>query len=201
MLNRKNALLSVYHKDGITDFARGLTELDWTVYASGGTAKHLEDAGVPVTNVAALTGGGAILGHRVVTLSREVFACILATESAEDQAELARLNLPWIDLVCVDLYPIEDEIRRPGATLASVREKTDIGGPALLRAAAKGERIVICDPDDRDTVLFRLQRDQPEEPDYRLTLAAKAEETAATYAQLSAVYLGSTATTLAQRGR
>ena len=146
----RTALLSVYNKAGIIDFAKDLISLDFKILASGGTAKHLTDAGVPVEDVANLIGarlpdgqGGAILGHRVVTLSREVHAGLLAKDNAEDRKELKNLRIPFIDLVCVDLYPLEDEIKNPKATRESVIEKTDIGGPAMLRSGAKGGRITI----------------------------------------------------------
>src|SRR5882672_5380967 len=98
----KTALISVYNKQGIVDFAKQLVELDFKILASGGTAKVLADAGIEVTDVASLVGGGPILGHRVVTLSREVHAGLLARYVAEDRAELDKLKIPFIDLVCVD---------------------------------------------------------------------------------------------------
>src|SRR4051812_22329727 len=110
-----NALISVYDKTGIEDFARGLAELDWKVYASGGTAKAISGAGIDVRDVSELVGGSAILGHRVVTLSREISAGLLADKnSPEDMTELASLKIPVIDLVCVDMYPLEESIAKPG---------------------------------------------------------------------------------------
>ncbi|RJQ29593.1 bifunctional phosphoribosylaminoimidazolecarboxamide formyltransferase/IMP cyclohydrolase PurH, partial [Candidatus Parcubacteria bacterium] len=110
------ALLSVYDKAGTANFARELVGLGWEILASSGTAKALADAGVPVRDVATLVGGGEILGHRVVTLSREIHAGLLARDTTEDREELKKLGIPWIDLVCVDLYPLQDEIRSPKAT-------------------------------------------------------------------------------------
>ena len=143
------ALLSVYDKEGIVGFAQALVGHNFVIYASGGTAKCLAARGVAVTNVATLVGGEAILGHRVVTLSREIHAGLLARDCADDRAELERLGIPWIDLVCVDLYPLEAEIAKPGSTRELVIEQTDIGGPTMIRSGAKGGRIVVCDPKDR----------------------------------------------------
>ena len=184
----KNALLSVYHKEGIVEFAQALFKLGWNLFASGGTAKALRDAGISVTDVATLVGGGPILGHRVVTLSREVHAGLLATTAEADLNELTTLNIPWIDLVCVDLYPMQEEIDRDGSTLESVIEKTDIGGPTMLRAAAKGNRIVICDPADRQLVINTLTETGEVDAGTRNHLAAKAETYVTQYCLASAMY-------------
>jgi phosphoribosylaminoimidazolecarboxamide formyltransferase/IMP cyclohydrolase len=188
MGNEKNALISVYDKNGIEDFASELVKLGWTLWASGGTAKRLEAAKIPVKDVAELVGGEAILGHRVVTLSREIYAGLLATDSPEDSKELKQLNIPRIDLVCVDLYPLQSEIRREGSSEASVIEQTDIGGPTLLRAAAKGRRIVISKPEQRTKVIEWLKKDKPEEDHFLRHLAATAEAVVARYALASAHY-------------
>jgi phosphoribosylaminoimidazolecarboxamide formyltransferase/IMP cyclohydrolase len=185
-----NALISVYNKTGIETFARGLTELGWKVFASGGTAKALEAAGIPVTDVAALVGGEAILGHRVVTLSREIHAGILADKTADHTAELERLGIPRIDLVCVDMYPLREAISKPDSTETSVIELTDIGGPTMLRGAAKGRRIVVSLASQRKDVLEWLQAGKPEEEAFLRTLAAQAELEVAAYVLESARYLG-----------
>jgi phosphoribosylaminoimidazolecarboxamide formyltransferase / IMP cyclohydrolase len=188
-----NALISVYDKRGIEEFARGLTDLGWTVYASGGTAKRIEDAGVPVTDVSGLVGGQAILGHRVVTLSREVYAGLLADKAKpEDLKELEELNIPIIDLVCVDMYPLEEEIAKPDSTLSSVIEKTDIGGPTMLRAAAKGRRIVLSVQEQRQEVLEWLRANRPDEQPFVERLAARAEYEVTRYVLTSAQYLNGT---------
>lgn len=95
-MSRKNALLSVYNKGGIVEFAQELIRLGWRIFASGGTAKALAAAGVEVTDVAELVGGGAILEHRVVTLSREVHAGLLARNVAADLEELDKLGIPFL---------------------------------------------------------------------------------------------------------
>jgi phosphoribosylaminoimidazolecarboxamide formyltransferase/IMP cyclohydrolase len=188
MKDKHVALLSVYDKTGIVDFARELVVLGWDILASGGTARALAEAGVAARDVSDVVGGEAILGHRVVTLSREIHAALLARDTPEDNTELARLRVPRIDLVCVDLYPLEKEISAPGTTLASVIEKTDIGGPALLRSAAKGKRIVLSDSADRERVIRWLKGGCAEKGKFLGELAAKAEKTVASYCLASAHY-------------
>lgn len=189
-MNRKNALLSVYNKDGIVEFARSLVELGWTVYSSGGTAKKIGAAGISVQDVSTLVGGEAILDHRVVTLSREVHAGLLARPLDVDIAELESLGIPWLDLVCVDMYPLMEEIAKPDCTLESVIDKTDIGGPTMLRSAAKGRRIVMCDPADRKHVIQWLRDGEINREEYISELVAKAEATVADYCLASASYHG-----------
>ncbi len=187
----RNALLSVYQKDaGIVEFAKALVGLRFTIYASGGTLLHLRarENDVPTLPVSNLVGGGAILGHRVVTLSREVHAGLLATNSKEDVAELKRLGIPRLDLVCVDPYPLEAEIARPGSTRETVIAMTDMGGPAMIRSGAKGGRIVVCDPKDRQRVIDWLKAGEPADG-FVEELCAKAEFTVAKYVMTSAVYL------------
>jgi phosphoribosylaminoimidazolecarboxamide formyltransferase/IMP cyclohydrolase len=183
---KKTALLSVYNKDGIVNFAKDLIELDFDILASGGTAKVLMEANVPVTDVATIVGD-PILGHRVVTLSREIHAGLLAQYNHTDREELKRLGIKFIDLLCCDLYPLKDEIENPDATLQSVIEKTDIGGPTMLRAAAKGGRITIIDFSDREIVINHL-RNYPVTVELINDLAAKAEYRIAEYCLRSANY-------------
>jgi len=183
----RNALLSVYDKSGIVEFARELSELNFTIYASGGTYKHLQERGVLCLPVARLVGGEAILGHRVVTLSREVHAGLLARNTHEDVAELASLAIPRIDLVCVDLYPLQAEINREGSAHESIIEQTDIGGPTMIRSAVKGGRVVLCDPKDRERVLD-YYRNGEQETLLLEELAAKGEFVVARYVMASAEY-------------
>ena len=185
------ALLSVYNKTDIEAFAAGLVELGWHVYASGGTARAIQEAGIEVTDIAELVGGQAILGHRVVSLSREISAGLLADKSSEaDRAELEELNIPIIDLVCVDMYPLEEAIAKPGATKNDVITQTDIGGPTMLRSAAKGRRIVLSVAEQRQAVLDWLKAGKPDETEFLDKLAARAEYEAARYIAVSARYLG-----------
>ncbi len=187
---QKVALLSVYHKEGIVDFARALMELGWALIASGGTAKVLAEAGLLVKDVAKLSGRGPILDHRVVTLVPEIHGGLLALP--KHLQELKRLGIPWIDLACVDLYPLEAEVNRPGATRESVIEKTDIGGPTMLRAGAKGRRIVVADPADRPKVIEFLKKGKEvvawHTEEFITELAAKAEGIVTAYTLVSARY-------------
>ncbi len=184
----KNALLSVYDKKGIGNFAKELVGLGFKIYASGGTAKVLSSANVKVSDVSELVGGKAILGHRVVTLSREIYAGLLSRDIEEDNKELQKLGIPRIDLVCVDLYPLSEEIISVNSTQKTVIEKTDIGGPTLLRAAAKGRRIVVCDSVDRPKIIDWLKEGEPEKEEFLSKLASKAEAVVADYALTSARY-------------
>ena len=184
---KPNALISVYDNTGIVEFARELVALGWNIISSGGTAKVLREADIEVRDVAELVGGGAILGHRVVTLSREVHAGLLARYNVpEDVTEMEKLGIPYLDLVCVDLYPLEVEIAKPNATRDSVIEKTDIGGPTMLSSAAKGRRIVICDSVDRSRVVSWLELRKPNEADFITELCAKADGMVAGYRLASA---------------
>lgn len=180
----KNAIISVYDKTGIAEFARELVFLGWRIFSSGGTAKVLGEAGIQATDIVKLTGFPPILDHRVVTLAPQIHGGLLATEKHRE--ELARLGFPWIDLVCVDLYPLKEEIVRPGATRESVIEKTDIGGPALIRSAAKGRRIIIADLQDRKKVIEWLKDNEPRGEEFRNMLASKAEAVVADYCLSSA---------------
>lgn len=187
-MKKRTALLSVYDKTGIVEFAQVLIKLNWNIYSSGGTAKVLSEAGVAVTDVAELVGGAAILGHRVVTLSREVHAGLLARPIKEDHDELEGLGIPFIDLVCVDLYPLAEEIAKQGATTESVIENTDIGGPTMLRSAAKGRRIVVADANGRKEVVDWLKAGEPHSQVFRNHLAARAEAVVAGYCLESSRY-------------
>ena len=170
---QRNALISVFHKDGIVEFAQELVALGWRLISSGGTARALQAGGIQVTDVAELSGLPPILGHRVVTLVPQIHGGLMAAE--EHRAELEQLGYPWIDLACVDLYPLEEEIAKTTATTESVINVTDIGGPALIRSAAKGRLIVIVDPRDRQHVIQWLKEGEPSPKQFRNMLAARAE--------------------------
>jgi phosphoribosylaminoimidazolecarboxamide formyltransferase/IMP cyclohydrolase len=178
---KRTALISAYHKDGIADFAKALVARGWDILASGGTAKVLKDADVPVRDVGEIVGE-PILGHRVVTLSRQIHAALLARPIPEDEEELKRIGVPRIDLVCVDLYPMRDVIDSPGATRESVIEMTDVGGPTLLHSASKGERFVISEPEDRAWFIEWLDgKIDMHETAVKDELASKAEGHVAAY--------------------
>lgn len=185
-----NALISVFDKTGIADFAQNLATLGWTIYASGGTAEAIKKAGVDVVDTAELTGGGAILGHKVVTLSREIHAALLADYSKKETEELEKLGIPRIDLVCVDMYPLRNTIKEKDSTEEKVTEMTDIGGPAMLRSAAKGRRIVLSRLEQRSEIIEWLKKGKPSEKEFLRKLASKAEYEVANYVLDSASYLG-----------
>ncbi|MGB4076279.1 MAG: hypothetical protein WBK28_01060 [Minisyncoccia bacterium] len=136
--------MSAYRKtDALAGFAQHLTSMGYHVLASSGTKSFLDTRGIISHDVTSAVGA-PILGHRVVTLSREIFASILARRgSEEDSMELKRLGLAPIELVYVDFYPLLDAILDPSTTEEEIIEKIDIGGPTLLRAAAKAERIAV----------------------------------------------------------
>jgi len=184
---KKTAFLSVSNKDGIVSFAKELISLDWNIMSSTGTARALKEGGVVVEDLADRVGK-PILGHRVVTLSREFHAALLARPIAEDEVELEALKMPRIDLLCCDFYPLEKEIAKEGATPESVIENTDIGGPTMIRSAAKGQRIVICDASDRQKVIEWLEGGEPNREEFITLLSAKAEFTVSKYAFASAEY-------------
>lgn len=154
------ALLSVYDKDGLQEFAAELKSLGWDLWGSRGTASYLNERNISTRDVAELVGD-PILGHRVVTISREIHAALLATDSPEDKAELKELGIPRIDLVYCNFYPLEEEIAKPDATPASVREKTDIGGPTMLRSAAKGCRLAVYRAKDLNSVISHIRAGCP----------------------------------------
>ena len=154
------ALISVYDKDGLAEFADGLHELRWELVASGGTAAFLAEHGLPVTRVESLTGFGELLGHRVVTLHPAVHGGILARRDVPgDLAELAEHGFEPFDLVVVNLYPFTEVASRRGVREEDAVEMIDIGGPALLRAAAKNFAWVapVCRPERYPDVLAELR--------------------------------------------
>ena len=153
------AILSVFDKTGLVDFARGLAGLGWTLLASGGTAKLLRENGIAALEVADYTKSPEILGGRVKTLHPAVHGGLLARPTEADHQELLELGWDYIDLVAVNLYPFEATIARPGGSYAEVIENIDIGGVTLIRAAAKNhERVtLVCDPADYAEVLEVLR--------------------------------------------
>ena len=147
---QKRALLSVYDKTGLVELAQGLAEIGFELVASGGTARALSQAGLPVVQVDQVTGFPEILGGRVKTLHPAIHGGILARRTPEHLAELAQNGVTPDDLVVSNLYPFVETVRRPGVTEPQAIEEIDIGGVALLRAAAKNfESVAVaCDPAD-----------------------------------------------------
>lgn len=160
----RRALLSVYDKTGLIEFARGLAELGCELVASGGTARALSAAGLPVTQVDQVTGFPEILGGRVKTLHPAVHGGILARRTPAHLAELAAHGIAPVDLVACNLYPFAATVARPGVTEAEAVEEIDIGGVTLLRAAAKNFESVmaVCDPADYAAVLDALREAEVE---------------------------------------
>jgi phosphoribosylaminoimidazolecarboxamide formyltransferase/IMP cyclohydrolase len=179
----RRALLSVYDKAGVAAFAEELVRLDFELVASGGTAQLLAHEGLPVTPLEDLTGFAEMLGHRVVTLHPAVHGGILARRDVdEDVADLEAHGIVPIDLVCVNLYPFEETVSRLDVEWDEAIEKIDIGGPALLRAAAKNHADVIpvCRPADYARVLAEL-REGDVSLELRRELAARVFTTTAAY--------------------
>jgi phosphoribosylaminoimidazolecarboxamide formyltransferase/IMP cyclohydrolase len=154
------ALLSVSDKRGLVEFARGLTALGVRLLSTGGTARTLADAGLPVVDVGTYTGFPEMLDGRVKTLHPKVHVGILARrELAEHAAALREHGIPTIDLVVVNLYPFRETVAKPGCTLEDAVENIDIGGPSMVRAAAKNwpHVGVVVDPGDYASVLSELR--------------------------------------------
>jgi phosphoribosylaminoimidazolecarboxamide formyltransferase/IMP cyclohydrolase len=188
----RTALLSVWDKTGLADLAPKLHAADWQLVASGGTARALADAGLPARPVSELTGEPEMLDGRVKTLHPAVHAALLARDTPADQAELAARGWSPIDLVVVNLYPFEQVAVRPGVRLEEAIEHIDIGGVALLRAAAKNyvRAAVLSDPADYPDDLAVL-----DEPDFRLRMAHKAFAYTARYDGAIQAYLAQLAGT------
>ena len=154
----KRAVLSVYDKTRLIEFAQGLSDSGWELVASGGSARIMRQAGLPVREVSKVTGAPEMLGGRVKTLHPVIHAGILARDLAADRSELDAQEITMIDLVVCNLYPFQQTIDQPGVSLEAAVEQIDIGGVTLLRAAAKNfQRVtVICDPVDYEWLLPHL---------------------------------------------
>ncbi len=170
------AIISVYDKSGLEEFARGLSELGWDLVASGGTARALESAGLAVTPVERVTQAPEILSGRVKTLHPAIHAGILARNTAEDLDTLKRHGYAAIDMVVSNLYPFQETVAQQGIALAEAIEQIDIGGVTLVRAAAKNfDRVtVVVDPQDYPAVLGILRGVGQVDADTRRRLAVKA---------------------------
>jgi phosphoribosylaminoimidazolecarboxamide formyltransferase / IMP cyclohydrolase len=171
----KRAILSVYDKSNLLELARVLQDANWEIIASGGTARSLREAGIPVRDVAEVTGTPEMLGGRVKTLHPAIHAGVLARDLPDDWADLREHNITPIDMVVCNLYPFSETIARPAVTEEAAIEQIDIGGVTLLRAAAKNfSRVtVVCDPADYARVIKSLGHGESE-PDLRRELAVKA---------------------------
>ena len=170
------ALLSVSDKTGLVDFARTLVERGWTLLSTGGTARALREAAVPVMDVSQITQHPEMMDGRVKTLHPAIHAGLLARRANEDDlAQMREQGYSPIDLVVVNLYPFVETIGRPGVTVDEAIENIDIGGPSMLRSAAKNHESVwvVVDPADYPRVLAGLDADDTEARALRRSLAAK----------------------------
>jgi phosphoribosylaminoimidazolecarboxamide formyltransferase/IMP cyclohydrolase len=173
---KRRALLSVYRKDGLVDLAKGLVSRGYEIVSTGGTASELEQGGVPVTGVSKVTGFPEILDGRVKTLHPIVHGGILARrDRPEHQAALEKHRIAPVDVVVVNLYPFEEKVAK-GCSFDEAVENVDIGGPTMVRAAAKNFRhvAVVVDPADYGLLLEQLDREGGIDGATRLYFAQKA---------------------------
>lgn len=188
----KRALISVSDKSGVLEFAKELVELGYEVLSTGGTKKHLQDNGVAVTSVDEVTKFPEILGGRVKTLNPMIHGGLLAKyDDPEHQAQMKEHGIEPIEIVCVNLYPFVETISKPNVAFADAIENIDIGGPTMLRSAAKNQNYVsvIVDANDYPAVLAELKADGQTTLQTRRRLAAKVFRHTAAYDSYISNYL------------
>lgn len=188
----RRALISVSDKTGIIELAKELDSMGVEIISTGGTAKTITDAGVSVINVSDVTGFAECLDGRVKTLHPNIHAGVLAVRSnPEHMAQLQKLQIAPIDMVVINLYPFRETIQKEGVTLEEAIENIDIGGPTLLRAAAKNHQdvVVMTDPEDYSIVLNELKTNGNVAIETKLRLALKVFQHTASYDALIADYL------------
>ena len=189
----ERAILSVSDKTGIIELARNLSSRGIEILSTGGTAKHLADAGISVVPISRWSGAPEILGGRVKTLTPKVFGAILHDRAnPEHLGDVERLGIPPIDLVVVNLYPFESTVAREGVTLAEAVEQIDVGGPSMLRAAAKNHRHVLplCDPTLYEDFVRELEGGRISDA-FRLRCALAVFEKTSAYDAAIAAFLAS----------
>ena len=187
----KRALVSVTDKTGIVEFCKGLEELGYEVISTGGTKKVLDEAGVKTIGISDVTGFPEILGGRVKTLHPNVHGGLLAVrDSLSHQEQMKENNIEYIDLVCVNLYAFRKTVEK-GCAFEDAIENIDIGGPSMLRSAAKNHKYVtvVTDAADYDIVLKEIKENGNTTYDTRLRLAAKVFRTTAQYDSMISQYL------------
>lgn len=192
---KKRAIVSVSDKTGLTDLVRELVAMDWEVVSTGGTHRTLRQAGLPVINISDVTGFPEILDGRVKTLHPNIHSGILARrDNSEHVKQLEELGIHPFDLVVVNLYPFQETVARPDVTWDEAIEQIDIGGPSMLRAAAKNHHdvTVIVDPVDYQKLIKQLQERGETAYEWRRELAAKVFRHTAAYDSLIADYLTKT---------
>ncbi len=186
------ALISVSDKTGVVEFAKGLVALGWEILSTSGTMKLLKESGVPVTSVSDVTGFPEICDGRVKTLHPKIHGALLARRDIpEHMKELKDNDIETIDLVCVNLYPFRETIAKPNVTMEDAVEHIDIGGPSMLRSAAKNwESVtVVCNPADYETVLSEIKAGGNTTRETRLQLSAKAYTHTAEYDMAISTYM------------
>ena len=186
------ALVSVSDKTGLVPFVKGLQKLGWEIIATGGTQKLLEESGVKTIGISEVTGFPEICDGRVKTLHPKVHGGILARRDVpEHMATLAEQGISTIELVCVNLYPFRQTIAKPGVTMEDAIENIDIGGPSMVRSAAKNWKdvTIVCDPSDYATVLDEIESNGFTSDDTRLKLSAKAYTHTAEYDMMISTYM------------
>jgi len=187
----KRALISVSNKEGIVEFARELTKLDYEIISTGGTYKTLKDAGIPVFMVADITGFPEILDGRVKTLHPAIHGGILARRIPEHMVQIKYHGITPIDIVVVNLYPFRETVSKPDVTMEEAIENIDIGGPSMVRSAAKNyhDVIVLVNPENYETVLNELKETGDVSQEMRMRLALEAFTHTASYDTMISSYL------------
>lgn len=188
----KRALVSVSDKSGLVEFVGGLQSLGWEIIATGGTQRLLEEKGIKTIGISDVTGFPEICDGRVKTLHPKVHGGLLARR--DDESHLAALRdngIEFIDMVCVNLYPFRETIAKEGVTMEDAIENIDIGGPSMLRSAAKNYRdvTVVCDPSDYAQVLAEIEQCGNTSLETRLSLSAKAYTHTAEYDACIATFM------------
>ena len=179
----KRALISVFNKEKVVEFAKKLVELGYEIISSSGTAKKLKENGIPVIEVSQITGFPEIMGGRVKTLHPKIHGALLAVrDNPEYMKQLEEHEIIPIDIVAINLYPFEETVKR-GADIDKIIENIDIGGPAMVRASAKNHKFttIIVDPDDYDLVLEEIEKNGETSLETRRKLAVKAFRHTAVY--------------------
>ena len=190
------ALFSVSDKTGVVEFASQLVALGWEIIATGGTMKLLQDAGLNVINISEVTGFPEICDGRVKTLHPKVHGGLLGRRDLESHiSQLKENGIGFIDMVCVNLYPFRQTIAKPGVTMEDAIENIDIGGPSMLRSAAKNWSAVtvVCSPENYDAIISEIREFGDTTKETRLRLSAEAYTHTAEYDMMIASYMRSAA--------
>ena len=186
------ALFSVSDKTGVVEFASQLVELGWEIIATGGTMKLLQDAGLKVINISEITGFPEICDGRVKTLHPKVHGGLLGRRDLDSHIEQLKENgIEFIDMVCVNLYPFKQTIAKPDVTMEDAIENIDIGGPSMLRSAAKNWSAVtvVCNPENYAKIIAEIRETGNTTKETRLQLSAEAYTHTAEYDMMIATYM------------